>query len=71
MSTEKIIYNEKKDLTLLISPEINNKISSGRVDINDLIARVRLEKKKAHKESLVFFSLFASLIVIIGIMLSL
>ena len=49
MSTEKIIYNEKKDLTLLISPEINNKISSGRVDINDLIARVRLEKKK-HKE---------------------
>ena len=71
MSTEKIIYNEKKDLTLLISPEINNKISSGRVDINDLIARVRLEKKKTQRESLVFFGLFASLILIIGIMLSL
>ena len=71
MSTEKIIYNEKQDLAALVSPEKHKKISSGRVDINDLIARVRYEKKKANKESLVFFDLFVSLVLIIGILLSL
>ena len=50
MSTEKIIYNEKQDLAALVSPEKHKKISSGRVDINDLIARVRYEKKKQTKK---------------------
>ena len=46
------------------------KITSGRVDINDLLARVRKEKNQEHKISLVFFSLFAGLILVVGLLLS-
>ena len=70
MSTEKIIYSEKKDLTTLISPEKNKKISSGRVDINDLIARVRLEKQKENKTNMIFVSLIVCLVVIVGTIIS-
>ena len=53
--------------------EINyNKVNnvntrSNRVDINDLMSRVRDDEKKQKKENLVFFSLVASIIVITGI----
>jgi len=46
------------------------KITSGRVDINDLLARARKEKNQENKTSLVFFGLFAALIVVIGLLLS-
>ena len=42
-----------------------------RVDINDLMSRVRDDEKKQKKENLVFFSLIASVIVITGIIASL
>ena len=42
-----------------------------RVDINDLMSRVRDDEKKQKKENLVFFSLVASIIVITGIIASL
>ena len=53
-----------------------NKISNSsspnrRVDINDLLSRVRDDEKKQKKENLVFFGLIASVIVITGIIASL
>ena len=50
---------------------INNRSSHSRVDINDLISRVRHDEKKQKKENLVFFGLVASVIVITGIIASL
>ena len=45
--------------------------SSNKVDINDLLSRVRDDEKKQKKENLVFFGLIASVIVITGIIASL
>ena len=70
MSTEKIIHSEKKDLTSLLTPKEDEKISSGRVDINDLIARVRLEKQREKKSNIIFLSLIFCLVVIVGTILS-
>ncbi|MDC3355439.1 hypothetical protein OAV82_02385 [Candidatus Pelagibacter sp.] len=70
MSTEKIIHSEKKDLTSLLTPKEDEKISSGRVDINDLIARVRLEKQRENKSNIIFLSLIFCLVVIVGTILS-
>jgi hypothetical protein len=44
---------------------------TGRVDINVLLNRVRIEKKRKQKESLVFFSLIVSVIALTGIIASL
>ena len=45
--------------------------SNSRVDINDLISRVRENEKKQKKENLVFFGIVASVLVITGIIASL
>jgi len=58
MSTEKILSTEQKKFT-------------SRVDINDLLARVRKENTKKNKINLVFFGLFSVLILIVGLLLSL
>ena len=53
---------------------VNNTTStntSNKVDINDLLSRVRDDEKKQKKENLVFFGLIASVIVITGIIASL
>ena len=42
-----------------------------KVDINDLLSKVRDEKKKERKENLLFLSLIGSVIVITGIIASL
>ena len=42
-----------------------------RVDINVLMAKVRNEKKKQHKENLVFFGLISSVVIVVGIIASL
>ena len=70
MSTEKIININEKNLTDLDTSKINPKISTGRVDINHLLARVRKEKQEENKINIVFFSLFASLILVVGLILS-
>ena len=52
---------------------VNNRRSrntSNKVDINDLLNRVRDDEKKQKKENLVFFGLIASVIVITGIIAS-
>ena len=70
MSAEKIINNEQQNLAPLMTSEGGEKTTKTRVDINDLIKRVREEKKKENKINLVFFSLFASLIFVVGLILS-
>jgi hypothetical protein len=52
--------------------KINNvNTRPNRVDINDLMSRVRDDEKKQKKENIVFFSLIATVIVITGIIASL
>ena len=52
--------------------KVNNvNTRTNRVDINDLMSRVRDDAKKQKKENIVFFSLVASVIVITGIIASL
>ena len=41
-----------------------------RVDINDLLNRVRLSQKKERMESTIFFGLVAAVIVVTGIIVS-
>ena len=69
MSTEKIITNGKEDLATLMTSKTGMK-SSGRVDINNLIARVRLEKQKENKTNMIFVSLIVCLVVIVGTIIS-
>ena len=45
--------------------------SSGRVNINNLMSKVRADHKKQRKENLVFFGLIGSVVVITGIIASL
>ena len=66
-------------LNSLMSGEISSldqqvelkKTPNTKVDINDLLSRVRDEKKKERKENLLFLSLIGSVIVITGIIASL
>ena len=67
MSAEKII-NIKENLK---TTKVDVQESSGRVDINHLLARVRKQKDKENRINLVFFFLFGALILIVGILLSL
>ena len=70
MSAEKIIY-EKQDTTVVKTIPLLNKIEfSGRVDINDLLARARKEKEKNDKVNLVFLGLIFSIITTVVIILS-
>ena len=71
MSSEKISINDEKSFSALETPKVITKALPGRVNINDLLARVREEKKKEYRVNLVIFGLFALLVLIIGIILSL
>ena len=70
MSAEKIIYEEQNQ-NVLKTPALSKIKFSGRVDINDLLARARKIKEKENKINLVFFGLMSALVVIVGIILSL
>ena len=69
MSAEKIIY-EVQDQAVLKTPVFSKIKFSGRVDIDDLLARARIEENKKNKINLVFFGLSSALVIIIGIILS-
>ena len=45
--------------------------NSGRVNINNLMSKVRADYKKQKKENLVFYGLIGSVVVITGIIASL
>ena len=62
MSGETSSYNQQVEL---------KKTQNIKVDINDLLSRVRDEKKKERKENLLFLGLIGSVIVITGIIASL
>jgi hypothetical protein len=70
VSAEKITIENQNVVTLKTPEVITEKPTSGRVDINVLLTRVREEKKKEQKVNLVFLGLFTSLICIVGIILS-
>ena len=70
MRVEKIINNGKNILSNEMTPEDSVKTTSGRVDINHLIARVRLEKQKENKINIIFFGLIIALVVVVGTILS-
>lgn len=67
MSTEQ--FSKNSDTQLMIDSieavEVKKKRPQ-RVDINNLIERVREEKKKEKKENLIFISLIASAVLITG-----
>ena len=62
MSGETSSYDQQTEL---------KKTQNIKVDINDLLSRVRDEKKKERKENLLFLGLIGSVIVITGIIASL
>ena len=62
MSGEISSYDQRAEL---------KKTPNTKVDINDLLSRVRDEKKKERKENLLFLGLIGSVIVITGIIASL
>jgi len=64
MNSEQIKINE-------VSQSKNISTKSNRVDINDLMLKVRNEEKKEKKENLVFLGLVGSVIVISGVIASL
>jgi hypothetical protein len=70
MSAEKIIYEKQVSNLVTTNPLLKKIEFSGRVDINDLLARARKEKEKNDKVNLVFLSLILSIITIVGIILS-
>ena len=71
MSGERIIEAEQHIKTPSdISIKSPSKIP-GRVDINNLMSKVREEERKQKKENLVFFGLISTVIVITGILASL
>jgi hypothetical protein len=70
VSTEKLTKIEVNNLTPFLTPKGDEKVLKKRVDINDLLSRVRDEKKKANKVNLIFFGLFTSLVFIVGVILS-
>ena len=70
MSTEKIGISNNSNLPPLETPNFKVGKIVNKVDINDLLAKVRKEKHKEHKANLIFFSLFSALIVVVGTILS-
>jgi len=70
MSAEKNLNLEINSLPILDIPNKNEKVLSGRVDINILLDRVRKEKEKETRTNLVFTGLIFLLVLIVGIILS-
>ncbi len=69
--TDTSIIKEKEKTFVrsdLEKPSVKN---HNRVDINDLMSKVRDEKKKQRKENLIFFGLVSSVIIITGVIASL
>ena len=70
MSAENISSVEKKFEDLQTPEVFKKKNDTTRVNINDLLARVREEQKQQNKVNFTFFGIFASLVIVVGIILS-
>ena len=71
MSAGKIINAEEETFITPQITEVDEGKLSTTVDINRLLARVRKKEKKEYKINMIFFGMFAALILIVGILLSL
>tara|TARA_B100000780_G_C21000021_1_gene400118 strand:- start:73 stop:297 length:225 start_codon:yes stop_codon:yes gene_type:complete len=71
MSAEKIINTDDVNFIISNANKVNEDKITGAVDINQLLARIRKEKSEENKTSLFFFGLFAALILVVGLLLSL
>ena len=69
MSIAKTIIKDLKPSTST-TPEINEGIRPGRVDINHLLDRARKEKSDDRKISLIYTSLFSLIVIIVITVLS-
>ena len=71
--SNRVVFNNlmSGEISSLNQQEEVNKNPNIKVDINDLLSRVRDEKKRERKENLLFLSLIGSVIVITGIIASL
>jgi len=67
------INNHTVDASLNMSMKVNESQTknSGRVNINNLMSKVRADYKKQKNENLVFYGLIGSVVVITGIIASL
>ena len=73
MSGEQITNNSVETQTMegeLHSLKDSNLKNKKRVNINDLLNRVRMSQKKEKMESTIFFSIVAAVIVVTGIFIS-
>ena len=70
MSAENISNSEEKSYKAMKTPLAETEKNLARVNINNLLARIRDEQKKQNKVNLTFFGIFASLILVVGIILS-
>ena len=71
MSAEKIVSTEINDLAPSITPKKSEEVSSsGRVDINVLLERVRKVKEKERRTNIFSLGLILSLVIVVGIILS-
>jgi preprotein translocase subunit Sss1 len=70
MSAEKIINTDREILTSLKIDEVSTRKTPDRVDINELLARVRKKKEKESRMNVVFTGITVSLIGVVGIILS-
>ena len=73
MSGENLARNLHTETSEDVSNEVERIQSklSNRVDINDLMSKVREQQKKERKENLILFSIISSVILITGIIASL
>jgi len=69
MSAEKIL-NIKQNPSVLITPEVDSKKHSGRVDINHLLDRVRREKEEENKTKFTILIFFLAFILVSGAILT-
>ena len=70
MSAEKLNIVNENNITTFKTPEKISVKTKARVNINDLIARVKKEERKESKQNLIWLFLLTSFVAIIGIILA-
>ena len=71
MSGEQVsVDRHVKTSQITIESSENTSKASNRVNINNLMSKVREEEKKQRKENLIFFGLIGSVIIVTGIIAS-
>jgi hypothetical protein len=68
--TQRVGNHKSVDVSNIITPNITEQKKSGRVDINQLMFKVREKERKIKKDNLLFFGLVGSIICVAGIILS-